>query len=98
MQHHDTAYDWIYGTYKWKKLRSAYKKQVGGLCERCLKAGVLKAGEFVHHKVHLDANNMHDETVTLNMDNLELLCRECHAAEHSKSRYIVDATGYVHAR
>lgn len=95
---HDSQQDWIYGTAKWKRLRDAYKRQAGGLCERCLKCGLVRAGEFVHHKIHLDASNMFDETVTLNTANLELLCRDCHAAEHAKKRYVVDANGYVHAR
>jgi len=88
----------FYSTQAWKKTRAAYKKSKGGLCERCLKAGIIRAGEFVHHKIHLDATNLHNPNVTLSFDNLELLCRDCHAAEHSDKRYVVDANGYVHGR
>lgn len=88
----------FYGTRAWKNAREAYKKQAGGLCERCLAAGIIRAGEFVHHKVYIDINNVNDPTVTLNFDNLELLCREHHAAEHAKRRYVVDANGHVYGR
>ena len=51
----------------------------------------------MHHKVHLDADNVNDATVSLSWDNLELLCRECHGKKHAKrvKRYKVDALGRV---
>lgn len=90
--------DKFYGTMAWKRTRDAYVKSVGGLCERCLKSGLIRAGEFVHHKTHLNGENVMDPEVTLSFDNLELLCRDCHAAEHAKRRYVVDADGFVHGR
>ncbi len=38
--------------------------------------------------------------ITLNFENLELLCRDCHAAQHNKNlrRYKVDEFGNVSAR
>lgn len=94
----NSAIDWFYNTQAWKKARAAYKKSQGGLCERCLAAGLIRAGEFVHHKKHLSVDNINDPVVTLGFDNMELLCRDCHAAEHSKKRYVVDANGFVHGR
>lgn len=73
----------FYGTRAWKKCRAGYTKSVGGLCERCLKRGRIVPGEIVHHKTALTPENIHDESVTLNWENLELLCRECHAEEHA---------------
>lgn len=87
--------DRFYATNAWKQTRNAYLRSVGGLCERCLKAGVVRAAEFIHHKTHIDAQNVTDPTVTLSFDNLEALCRGCHAAEHSKRRYYVDEDGEV---
>lgn len=81
----------------WRKARKAYAKYRGGLCERCLDRGVVKAGEIVHHKVHLSPDNINDEAITLGWDNLELVCRECHAEEHEqrKKRYKIDEFGNV---
>lgn len=89
--------DWFYKTKAWKDCRKAYAKSVGGLCEHCLKRGVISAGEIVHHKQHLNAGNINDPSITLSFDNLELLCRDCHGKEHSTSqkRFKVDALGRV---
>lgn len=85
----------FYVSQAWATCRAAYKKSVGGLCERCLKDGIIKAGVDVHHKRKLTAANVNDPAVSLNWDNLELLCRECHEAEHSARRFKVDALGRV---
>lgn len=87
----------FYKSQQWKDCRAAYAKSVGGLCERCLKKGIYSPGEIVHHKKHLTPGNISDPNVTMSFDNLELLCRGCHADEHQrvKRRYKVDAFGRV---
>ena len=87
----------FYKTAAWKKCRGAYILSVGGLCERCYANGIIKHGDTVHHKVHLTAENINDPSVTMNPENLELLCRDCHAAMHAKNerRYRVDEAGRV---
>ena len=91
--------DALYVSPEWIKTRTAYAKSKGGLCERCLQNGIVKAGEIVHHKIHLTPVNIHDPSVTLDWKNLELLCRECHAKEHGGAkRYKVDALGRVTPR
>ena len=93
----------FYKTKAWKQTRAAYARWREGLCERCLSRGEFTPGEIVHHKVHLDASNIDDPSVTLNFDNLELVCRKCHAEEHpevgfsshSLRRVAFDALGNV---
>ena len=80
----------------WKHCREAYRKSKGGLCESCKRKGLIVAGEIVHHKIHLTPENINDPNVTLNWDNLELVCRDCHAEIHGdKRRYKIDAVGRV---
>ena len=81
----------------WRRCRRAYVQSVGGLCERCLAKGLFNAGVIVHHKIYLTPANIHDENITLNPDNLELVCRECHADEHEriKKRYKVLEDGTI---
>lgn len=74
----------FYNSKKWQDCRNSYFKKVGGLCERCLKAGKITPGEIVHHKIYLDQDNIKDPRISLNFDNLELLCRNCHAKEHEQ--------------
>lgn len=86
----------FYSSTAWKDCREAYAASKGRLCERCLRNGIYTAGELVHHKIHLTPTNISDPTVTLNWENLELVCRNCHAAEHGNAkRYKVDAAGRV---
>lgn len=89
----------FYKTAAWLKCRAAYIKSVGGLCERCLARGEIKPGYIVHHKIHLNAYNVSDPTITLNWDNLEYLCLDCHNKEHFKEeckpRYCVKPDGSV---
>ena len=93
----------FYHSSVWSETRAAYRRSVGGLCERCLKQGIVKAGYDVHHKVHLTAENVNDPAISLSWNNLELLCRDCHAEEHASKvrsswRYTVDDLGQVRPR
>ena len=91
------ATEWFYNTQAWQDCRDAYKKSVGGICERCYKRGQIVPGEIVHHKKHLTPTNVYDASIALSWDNLELLCRDCHGNEHrkNKKRYKVDELGHV---
>ena len=87
----------FYKSPEWQRCREAYYHMVGGLCERCLKKGLYNPGEIVHHKVYINASNLLDPKILLDFNNLELLCRKCHAEEHDKvkKRYKIDAFGNV---
>ena len=87
---------WFYLSQVWKDTRDNYVRSVGGLCEECLKDGIVTAGVIVHHKIHITPENIHDENITLSHDNLKLVCRDCHAKEHrNKKRYSVDELGRI---
>lgn len=47
------------------------------MCEQCGDGGVI-----VHHKILLTPQNINDPSVSLNWDNLELLCLLCHNKTH----------------
>ena len=88
----------FYDDKEWEKCRAAYFIHVGGLCERCKAKGIITPGDIVHHKIHLNEDNVHDPAVAYNFDNLELLCQRCHNEEHfgkakAKKRYQIDAEG-----
>lgn len=94
------ATDWFYKTEQWKNCRDAYAKSVGGLCEKCLQNGRYEPGEIVHHKVPLTPQNVSDPEISLNWDNLQLLCRMCHGDAHRTRvrRWTVDALGRIEIR
>lgn len=39
-------------------------------------------GDIVHHKEYITADKIFNPAVTINFDNLELLCIDCHNKEH----------------
>ena len=43
---------------------------------------VASLGYIVHHKCYIDTSNVFDSNITLNFENLELLCLDCHNKEH----------------
>lgn len=88
----------FYKSAAWRRTRKVYFISRRGLCERCLARGLIVPGEQVHHKIELTPENIRDPRVTLNPDNLELLCRDCHLMEHGARRWTVDPTGHVEAR
>ena len=87
----------FYRSPAWRNCRAAYISSVGGLCERCLQRGLIRAGDTVHHIRELSPDNIDDPDVTLNWDNLICLCRDCHADVHRKveRRFRVDEFGRV---
>lgn len=91
----------FYKSKAWQRRSAEYRREVGGLCERCLHRGLITPGEIVHHRVPISPSNIHDIEITMGADNLELVCRECHAEAHGAHkgrRFTVDETGRVTAK
>lgn len=71
-------------------LARACKIKSGGVCAKC--GGVFDISELrPHHKVELTLDNIDDVNVTLNPDNIEVLCHDCHNAAHKRFGYAVGA-------
>jgi len=89
----------FYSTAAWKTCRDSYWRKRHGLCEDCLEAGRVTPGTEVHHLEELTLDNINNPAVTLNHDNLRLLCHSCHMKRHGRiqeKRYEVDqATGAI---
>ena len=103
MSHSSQEVEKFYTTWTWRRCRKAYADSVGNMCERCLKRGIIEPGAKdrpleVHHKIPLTEDNVTDPKVTLNWDNLELLCKTCHDEERDKKpkRWHADPDGKVH--
>ena len=72
----------FYSSTHWKKCREGFIAYKRGLCEECLKKGIVKAGTQVHHIKPLTVDNITDPNITLSWKNLELVCEECHTHIH----------------
>ena len=88
----------FYRSAAWVACRDSYIAKRRGLCERCLSRGLFRAGKIVHHKIYLTPENIVIPGIALNHENLELLCQDCHNAEHNARvgiRYTIDPAGNV---
>lgn len=84
----------FYKSILWQVARELKIREANGKCERC---GAL--GEDVHHKTRLTVQNVMYTSISLNQDNLELLCKKCHNAEHkrfSKEKEFDDDGNLIH--
>lgn len=74
----------FYSSKAWQECRNEYMKRAHYLCENCLRKGIYKPAEIVHHIIEIDPVTIERPEIALNFDNLELLCRECHARAHDQ--------------
>ena len=75
----------FYSSKAWQSCRNEYAKKRHHLCENCLRQGVYKPGDIVHHRIEITPMNINHPEITLNHNNLELVCRECHQLRHEGS-------------
>jgi len=68
----------FYHSARWKKTRNFIKAKYHGVCAEC---GL--RGNEVHHIKPLTVANIDDYNISLNPDNLVLLCTSCHNAKRS---------------
>lgn len=69
--------EWFYNSKVWINCRLAFLTSKFFICERCGGAATI-----AHHKIYLTPENINDPEITLNWDNLEALCQDCHNREH----------------
>lgn len=68
---------WFYNSKAWEECRLAFLQSKFFICERCGAPAII-----AHHKKYLTPKNINDPEITLNWDNLEALCQDCHNKEH----------------
>lgn len=87
----------FYDSPAWRSCRKGYLNSVNHLCERCLDKGLIVPAEMVHHKTELTPENINNPDITLSFENLQAVCRDCHASIHQgiEKRYKILSDGSV---
>ena len=67
----------FYNSKEWETVRQTVLMRDRFLCVECG-----RPAEEVHHIKHLTAENIGDPFITLNINNLKSLCKNCHFEEH----------------
>ncbi len=81
----------FYNTQRWRELRQFIINRDGGLCVYC--GG---KGDTAHHKIWVNTENFSNPAVVWNPDNLECVCRDCHAKIHADSRVTMPGLIFDH--
>ena len=77
----------FYASDKWISFRLGLIAERGPTCHECEKI-MAKAREIIgHHKTELTPENVHDAMISLNPDNVDLVCFDCHNVIHKRFGY-----------
>lgn len=79
----------FYKSKAWQRCRASFvgkRRSIdGGLCEHCGK----RQGYIVDHIEEITPENINDINITLNHENLQYLCLECHNTKTFKKNFAV---------
>ena len=101
----------FYHSKLWNTVRKNVWLKQNLLCNRCGKPVYVdgisewipkeqRRTGIVHHKEYLTNENIYNNNITINEDNLEGLCKDCHEEEHhqdiaNRKDYIFDEQGNI---
>ena len=76
----------IYNSREWKELRIAKLRSTNGLCEECMKQGIVTSAHAVHHRHPIEESTSKAEMRkwAFMWENLVSVCDACHAKIHKE--------------
>jgi hypothetical protein len=75
----------FYNCSEWRNLRMSLILIRGNRCQSCEKIGFDSPDLVGHHTpIELNDENVNDAMISLNPDNILIVCRWCHDAEHTR--------------
>lgn len=86
-KHSDWFRTWqikFYNSKPWITLRNRIRSAKRMRCDMC--GRLIHSKSIVDHIIEIDETNYQDESITLNEDNLQLLCLECHNTKTFQSK------------
>ncbi|MGB9813519.1 MAG: HNH endonuclease [Thermovenabulum sp.] len=76
----DKKYWEFYKSDEWGRVKTQALVRDKGLCQWCLRKGIIRNADVVHHIVPLKE----DWSKRFDLDNLVSICHECHNKHHNK--------------
>jgi hypothetical protein len=80
---------------KWINFRMLLISERGNKCQKCGKVIATSIDIIGHHKIELTPENVHDYNVSLNPNNVDLVCFDCHNQIHNRFGYKPGRNVYV---
>ena len=84
----DKRYQRLLNSKRWAETKRTVWLRANGLCEDCLKEGIITPGVDCHHVVPVETARTFQEMESLcyNSNNVRLLCIACHIRTHKEMR------------
>lgn len=79
--------DSFYSTDEWKDFRKNIITERGNKCTECGKDILIDKQLHVHHIKELTQENVNDYMISMNPDNVRIVCHECHNKIHERFGY-----------
>ena len=82
----DKRYQKLLNSQRWAEVKRFVWQRADGLCERCRREGLIRAGVDCHHKTPVESAKTEQEMERLAYDvgNIELLFIPCHIKTHQE--------------
>ena len=77
----------FYADPKWINLRLSLINERGNKCARCGEVIARSKDIIGHHTIELTPENVHDHSISLNPELIEIICFDCHNKEHKRFGY-----------
>ncbi len=74
----------FYNSKKWRDLRKVLVIESKGMCNNCGKTILDTSKLIANHKIALTDDNVTNPSISLNRDNLEIICINCHNQYHQR--------------
>lgn len=85
----------FYASEEWINLRLTLINERGNVCSHC-KEIIARSKDLIgHHRVELTPENVHDVMISLNPDNIDLVCFDCHNKMHNRFGYKAERKVYI---
>ncbi|WP_066499927.1 HNH endonuclease [Abyssisolibacter fermentans] len=74
----------FYNSKEWLVFRQMLILERGPICEECGKHLTESSDIILHHEKELTSDNINDVNITLNPDNIKIVCKKCHNKIHDR--------------
>ena len=86
----------FYNSKAWRQLRERLIVENNFLCADCGESYLQNSTQLVgHHIIELTPQNINDPNISLNPDNIKIICRKCHDKEHERFSFDSGQNVYI---
>lgn len=87
----------FYASDEWRNLRRRLLNDCGYKCQGCGEVIYKDLSNLkAHHKIELTMQNVNDYRISLNPDNIVILCAKCHNIKHGRAMHVTKAVYLVY--